>query len=93
MRRAVSAVLLALLSFVAAGELLCRLLPVSTATETDYRIDPLVRTYPSHHHWTTSTGWDLRRPQAMTANNEGFAAEHDFVRDPNAIALIGDSYV
>lgn len=93
MQRPVLASALATLAVLLGLELLCRLLPVSTATETDYRVDPLVRTYPPHHRWTTSTGWDLRRPQAMTANNEGFAAEHDFVRNPQAVALIGDSYV
>jgi len=90
---ALRAVLSAVATFLVVAEVVCRLLPVSTATETDYRRDPLIRTYPAHHRWVTSTGWDLRRPQWMAANNAGFAAAHDFSFNPQAIALIGDSYV
>lgn len=74
-------------------ELLCAHLPVSTSTETGYYTDPMILTYPVGHRWVMSTGWDLRNPQRMRANNLGYAAEHDFVRDPHAVALIGDSYV
>lgn len=74
-------------------ELLCRLLPVSTSTETGYYHDPLILSYPSHHRWTASTGWDLRNAQTLQANNLGFATEHDFVANAQAVALIGDSYV
>lgn len=76
-----------------ATEGLLRLLPVSTATLTGYHHDPLVLTYPSHHTWQVSTGWDLRNPQRMVSNNWGFAAERDFTANPLAVALIGDSYV
>ena len=74
-------------------EILLRLLPVSTATMTGYHLDPDVLTYPPGHAWTTSTGWDLRNAQRLRANNWGFVSEHDFVPDPRAVALIGDSYV
>lgn len=74
-------------------ELVLRILPVSTATMTGYHLDPDVITYPPGHEWTTSTGWDLRNVQHLRANNWGFASERDFDPDPNAIALIGDSYV
>lgn len=74
-------------------ELLFRLLPVSTATLTGYYGDPDLLTYPAGHRWVTSTGWDLRNSQRLQANAQGFLADHDFVRDPNAVALIGDSYV
>ncbi|MFT7724555.1 MAG: hypothetical protein QM788_17275 [Roseateles sp.] len=74
-------------------ELLCRLLPVSTATLTGYHGDPELLTYPPGHRWVASTGWDLRNPQRLQANAQGFLADHDFVRDPDAVALIGDSYV
>jgi len=93
MWRASGWILLALLTFLVGGELVFRVLPVSTATETDYYTDPQVRTYPAGHRWHTATGWDLRRAQPMRANNAGFAAEHDFQRDERAIALIGDSYI
>jgi len=87
---------LALLGFVAVlagAELLCRVLPVSTATETGYYFDPHILTTPAHHTWTMSTGWDLRNAQRLRSNNFGFASERDFVPDRNAVALIGDSFV
>lgn len=79
--------------FVLMLELLFRLLPVSTSTETGYYTDPLVVTYPAHHRWTRSTGWDLRSPQTVEANNAGYLAGRDFERNNRAVALIGDSYV
>lgn len=82
----ISAVLLAL-------ELLLQALPVSSSTMTGYYVDPDVLTYPPGHAWVVSTGWDLRNPQHLRANNWGFAASRDFVPDSNAVALIGDSYV
>lgn len=74
-------------------ELLLRLLPVSTASLTGYHFDADVLTYPAHHRWRTSTGWDLRNVQALESNNAGFVAARDFVRDERAIGLIGDSYI
>nr|CCF78700.1 hypothetical protein RGS1_10405 [Rubrivivax gelatinosus S1] len=74
-------------------ELLLRLLPVSTATLTGYYLDPEVLSYPPGHAWRTATGWDLRNAQTLRANNWGFVADHDFVPDPEAVGLIGDSYV
>lgn len=74
-------------------EVLFRVLPVSTSTETGYYVDPLILTYPPHHGWTTSTGWDLRNAQALQSNNLGFLARRDFKRDERAVALIGDSFV
>lgn len=74
-------------------ELALRALPVSTATMTGYHHDPLIVTYPSGHRWTVATGWDLRNPQRLQANNMGFASSIDFVRDERAVGLIGDSFV
>lgn len=74
-------------------ELLFRVLPVSTATETGYYTDPMILNYPPHHRWTDSTGWDLRNAQKLEANNLGYVAHRDFVPDPHAVALIGDSFV
>lgn len=74
-------------------EAIFRVLPVSTSTNTGYYTDPVILTYPARHQWTMSTGWDLRNAQRMQANNLGYAAQHDFVRNARAIALIGDSYV
>ena len=82
-----------LLALALAAELLLRLLPVSTATMTGYYKDPDLLTYPPRHRFTVATGWDLRNVQHLQANNWGFVAERDFVPDPQAVALIGDSYV
>ena len=74
------------------AEVIFRLLPVSTSTQTDYHLGNKLLTYPPHHHWRISTGWDLRDAQTLSSNEQGFVSEHDFTRNPNAIALIGDSY-
>jgi hypothetical protein len=74
-------------------ELLFRILPVSTSTETGYYTDPLILNYPPHHRWTASTGWDLKNPQTLEANNWGYVSSRDFERSDQAIALIGDSFV
>jgi hypothetical protein len=76
-----------------ACELLLQLLPVATATQTGYHADPAIFSYPPHHRFTMSTGWDLRNSQHLQANNMGFVARHDFVGNANAVALIGDSFV
>ncbi len=75
------------------GEVLCRLLPVSTATMSGYPIDADVMGYPPGHRFTVSTGWDLRNPQRLVANNWGFVSDIDFVSEPRAVALVGDSFV
>lgn len=75
------------------AEACLQLLPVSTATMRGYHHDADVLTYPTHHHWRVATGWDLRNTQTLQSNNWGFVADHDFVPDPRAVALIGDSYV
>ena len=74
-------------------ELVMRCLPVSSATLTGYYADPDILGYPTGHEWTVATGWDLRNAQHLRANNLGFSADADFVPDPQALVLIGDSYV
>ncbi|MEO9103160.1 MAG: hypothetical protein ABI212_08285 [Burkholderiaceae bacterium] len=81
------------LSFALAFELVLRLLPVATATNTGYYIDPLIRTTPPHFTFKAATGWDLRNAQTIHSNNFGFVADHDFQPDKRAVALIGDSFV
>lgn len=81
------------LCFALALELLFWVLPVSTATETGYYTDPMILTYPPHHRWTVSTGWDLRNAQRIEANKQGYVANRDFERNPRAVALIGDSFI
>ncbi|HNU12264.1 MAG TPA: hypothetical protein PKJ45_13035 [Rubrivivax sp.] len=76
-----------------AAELAFRVLPVSTATMRGYHLDPDVLSYPPRHEWTVATGWDLRNARTLRSNDWGFAAQHDFVADPSAVVLIGDSYV
>lgn len=74
-------------------EILLRVLPVSTSTETGYYTDPLILNYPPHHRWTLSTGWDLRNAQRLESNNFGYVADRDFERNEQAVALIGDSFI
>jgi hypothetical protein len=83
----------AVVATLVAAEFLFRLLPVSTATLSGYYFDEDILTYPAHHEWRISTGWDLKNPQALRSNNLGFAADRDFHRAARALALIGDSYV
>ncbi len=91
--RQLSWFLLGLIAPLVLAELVFRLLPVATATMRGYYLDPDVLSYPPHHRWQVATGWDLRNAQTLRGNNWGFAAAHDFVPDPRAVALIGDSYV
>ncbi len=93
MKRPILHVLLALAALVLGLELFLRLLPVSTATLVADHLGAGIPTVPPHHRWTMATGWDLRNAQTLQANAQGFAARHDFVADPRAVALIGDSYV
>lgn len=93
MTRIVARALLGMLAFALCCEALLRLLPVSTSTESGYQVDDMILTYPAHHEWQVATGWDLRNAQRLRSNNVGFAAHRDFEHDPNAVALIGDSFV
>ncbi|EHR73437.1 hypothetical protein BurJ1DRAFT_4651 [Burkholderiales bacterium JOSHI_001] len=86
---------------VSAGALACalvfeglfQLLPVSGSSATGYHLDELVLSYPPHHHFRSSSGWDLRHPQRLQANNAGFVTDTDFQPDPQAVAFIGDSFI
>jgi hypothetical protein len=80
------------LTMLLVAEVVFRVLPVSTSTQTDYHLGNKLLTYPPHHHWRISSGWDLRDAQTLRSNQQGFLSEHDFTHNPNAIALIGDSY-
>jgi hypothetical protein len=86
-------ILLGVCVFLALAELVCRVLPVSTATKAGYHIDPRILTYAPQHRWRYATGWDLRFAQTIANNSHGFVADRAFTRNPNAVALIGDSYV
>lgn len=85
--------LLGAIGFVLACEVVLQVLPVSSATLTGYHADPQILTYPPAHRWRVATGWDLRNARSLQSNNIGFVAERDFTRDPNAVALVGDSFV
>src|SRR5882672_9601140 len=93
MRHALIFTLLGCLAALLALELLFRLLPTSTATRTGYHIDPLIITYAPHHEFTLSSGWSLSNAHRYRANNFGFLTSREFVPDPSAVALIGDSFV
>ncbi len=70
-----------------------RLLPVSTSTLLGYHFDERLLTYPAHHRFVTSSGWDFENAQHHAANNVGFVSQVDFEPNPAAVALIGDSFV
>ena len=74
-------------------ELVFRVLPVATATQSGYYQHPLIVSYPARHCFESSTGWDLKNAQRNCTNNIGFLAERDFVAGEDAVGLIGDSYV
>ncbi len=74
-------------------EIFFHLLPVSTSTQRGYYTDPVILGYPPYHHWTWSTGWDLRNVQRLESNNLGYVANRDFEYNTDAVALIGDSFV
>lgn len=84
---------LALAALLLVLEGLLRLLPVSSATLIADHAGLGIPTYPPGHAWTTSTGWDLRNAHRHRANVQGFLAAQDFQRNPDAVALIGDSFV
>lgn len=81
------------LAALVALEAIFRVLPVSTATYVGYHIHPEIVTYPPRHRFLASSGWDLRRPNVLRANNYGFLTDSTFAYDPAAIAVIGDSFV
>jgi len=85
--------LLGVILALACLEVCFRILPVATATHTGYYVAPTILTYPPHHTFTVATGWDLRNAHRHKANNFGFLADHEFVFDPQAIGLVGDSFV
>jgi hypothetical protein len=93
MVRTLASVCIALGAALAVAEVTLQALPVSSATMMGYHHDPDLLTYPPHHRWQVSTGWDLRNPHTLRSNNWGFVADHDFAPGSQAVALIGDSYV
>jgi hypothetical protein len=74
-------------------ELAMRILPGPSATRVGYHIDPLILTYPPNHQWTVASGWDLRNARTVLSNNFGFLTSRNFTYNPDALALIGDSFV
>lgn len=93
MLRRLAVIAATLLGLLLLFEVACRLLPVSSSTDTGYHHHPDILNYPAHHEWRVATGWDLRNAQVLRSNNLGFAAHRDFVPDERALALVGDSYV
>lgn len=93
MVRAAALVIAGALACVLGLEALLQVLPVSTYTDTGYHIDPRIVTYRPGHEFRVSWGWNLESPLRQRANNLGFLSERDFTPDPEALGLIGDSFV
>ncbi len=93
MMRALSGFVLGVLALLLGCELLLRLLPVSGATRVGTYIDARIPTFQPLLQTDYATGWDLRNAQRLRTNEMGFVAERSFRADPNAVALIGDSFV
>ncbi|MCA0240620.1 MAG: hypothetical protein LCI02_07135 [Proteobacteria bacterium] len=91
--RVLSGFVLGTLALLLACELLLRVLPVSGATRVGTYVDPKIPTFQPLLETDYATGWDLRNAQRLRTNEMGFVAERSFKPDPNAVALIGDSFV
>jgi hypothetical protein len=74
-------------------EIFFQVLPVSTATKTDYYLTSNIITYPANTKFVLATGWNLANAQHHETNNLGFISTKDFTPNKNAVALIGDSFV
>ena len=61
-------------------ELVLRVLPTSTYTDTGYHIDPYIITYRPRLEFTTSFGWDFQHPFHHHANNLGFLSSRFHAR-------------
>ncbi|MBI1396224.1 MAG: hypothetical protein GC151_09625 [Betaproteobacteria bacterium] len=93
MFRRILLVLSGMLACVLGLELALRALPTSTYTDTGYHIDPMIITYRPYHSFWSSEGWNFANAIHQHTNNLGFLSPRDFVPDPDALAVIGDSYV
>src|SRR5450631_2965764 len=76
------------------AELVLRTLPVSTGYNLQAINDsnPILRGM-SHSRYTYSRGWNLQLSNSGVLNNFGFRASYDYVPDPRAIAVIGNSFI
>ncbi len=93
MLRNVALLMMGGLMCMATLEVVLRVLPTSTYTDTGYHIDPLIITYRPHHQFRSAWGWNFRDPLDHEANNLGFLSSRDFLPDSAAVAVIGDSFV
>lgn len=76
------------------AELLLRGLPVSTGYDfgpVDAR-DPILRGSP-RFEYTYSHGWNFRLSNSGVLNNYGFRSSYDYVLDPRALVVVGNSFV
>ncbi|MEP6546187.1 MAG: hypothetical protein ABJD53_01875 [Gammaproteobacteria bacterium] len=86
--------LLGTLATVLVAEAALRALPVSTGYDLR-AVDPSnpVLRGTSHFRYTYSRGWNLQLSNSGELNNYGFRASYDYVRDPRALVVIGNSFV
>jgi hypothetical protein len=78
----------------AAAELILHWLPVATGYDLGPVNDgnPIPRGSP-HYHYTSSKDWSFHLVNSGSLNNYGFRSSRDYVRDPSALVVIGNSYV
>ncbi len=94
MKYRIAQILLGFLFAAVLAELALRLLPVSTG----YGIgavnagDPVARGTPSFRY-VYSRDWSFHLANSGTLNNFGFRASSDYVPDPRALVVVGNSYV
>ncbi len=82
-----------MLACVVVLELVLQALPVSTATRSDYYVDPYINTYPPNGRFFYSSGWDLRQGNAQKVNSVGFASSVERTISLPGLALVGDSFI
>lgn len=78
----------------AGAELILRPFPVSTGYDlgaVDAK-NPVVRG-SAFFHYTYSRGWSFHLENSGVLNNYGYRASYDYVPDPRALAVVGNSFV
>ena len=94
MRNALLLLAAGLLLSMLGAELALRAMPVSTGYDfgpVNAR-EPILRGSP-RFRYTSSRGWNFRLENSGTLNNYGFRSSYDYLPDPRALVVIGNSFV